>query len=242
LRNRLKITLALLSLATGIPCAADVVLANNPGSLPATAQDLSNDATLAGIVGSIDDPLGVHTFKIDILNYMDFSALTVPAGDLGIPDTELFLYNSSGFAVYGNDDVSGANTLSCLPSVTAPNLCPAASPGPGPTANGIYYLSIAYSADMPLDANGNDLFLPGASTDILQPNPSAGPVTQYDGGVFTNPDFDLTNYDIVLTGTAPEPGTWIFSLSAGLALMLFRRRLLGATVPPARKSRGRAGD
>jgi hypothetical protein len=72
------------------------VAASGAGPLLSSAEDLSG-VYVTEIRGSLTtDPTSVSLFKIDILNALDFSALTVNAGPFGIPDTELFLFGSTG--------------------------------------------------------------------------------------------------------------------------------------------------
>ena len=215
---------AALSLSVGF---ANTIIAKNAGPLPASSQDLSADETLSGISGILDYPYGVSLFKIDIRNYLDFSAIVVPVGNHYIPDTELFLFDSAGLGVYGNDDLSGSNTLSCLPSASSGNPCPTIRNGLGPSDNGIYYLGITRSANLPLSSGGY-IFASGSSMAVLGPDLSAGggsAILGWDNGVYTNPDFDLTSYTIAVTGTTPEPETWTLLVGSGLALLLFRKRL-----------------
>jgi hypothetical protein len=152
----------------------------------------------------------------------DFSAITVSTGAFGIPDTVLSLFNASGVGVYLNDDISASNTLSCLPSADASNPCPVGPGGNGPLTPGIYYLAISRSANYPVDGFGNEIFSPVFSTDVVGAS-NTNPVAGWDGGAYTSPDFDLVNYDILLTGTVPEPGTFLLTGLAGLALAAFRK-------------------
>jgi len=199
------------------------VVASGAGPLPGSAEDLSSQYPTA-ITGSLAFPNGVSMFEIRILNYLDFSAVTVPVGAYAVPDTELFLFNSSGYGVYGNDDISGGNTLSCLPSATGSNPCSYGRNGVGPTSNGLYYLAITRSANGPL--SGTNQIFPGLVTGgAAGPDPTAGPVDGYDNGVFTQTDFDNVRYAINLTGTVPEPATWALMSAAGLALVFLRRKL-----------------
>ena len=114
-----------------------------------------------------------------------------------------------------------------MPSGDANDPCVFARNGLGPTANGLYYLAITRSANGPV-SNSGEIF-----TD-LQPGAVAGPdltaggggvLTGWDNGVYTSPDYDLTGYDIVLTGTAPEPATVGLIGTAVFGLLLFRRKL-----------------
>jgi hypothetical protein len=166
------------------------------------------------------DPNDVSFFKLD-LQAWNFSALTVLPEAFGIPDTVLSLFDSNGVGLYLNDDISGGNTLSCLPlGLSNPDSCPASGillPG------GIYYLAISRSANYPLDGLSNEIFSPVLSTDLVGSS-SSSPVASWDGNSFTSPDTDLVNYDIFLTGTVPEPATWLLTAGALLVLGRLRRR------------------
>src|SRR6202050_3692217 len=120
--HRLIHAVCWLILTLAIPGFADTVAASGAGSLPGSAEDLSGDPGLTEITGTLDFPFGVSMFKIDIADPVDFSAQTVST-NFGIPDTELFLFDSNGLGVYENDDATGANTLSCLPSAGAGHPC-----------------------------------------------------------------------------------------------------------------------
>jgi len=179
--------------------------------------------------GSLDQSIPeVAIFKLNITDYADFSAQTI-AIPFGISDTELFLFDSNGFGVYGNDDQGGSDplsaTLSCLPSADASNPCGYGNNGFGPASNGTYYLAIAYSPDTPLDSMGNPIFQLG-STPILEPT-GAGQFASFDGSIFTQPDFDDNQFQIQVTGvgTVPEPSS-ILLVSPGLALAWRRRKKL----------------
>jgi hypothetical protein len=223
-------SVVLLGIALVVPGFADTVIASGAGPLPATAEDLSGDLSLSEITGALDYPDGVSMFKIDILYPVDFSAQTVPVGAFGVPDTELFLFDSSGLGVYMNDDITASDTLSCLPSSDSNNPCPSPSGGLGPLTAGIYYLAIAYSADLPLDSSSTDNFLSSVlSTDVVGPDPTAGAVAGWDNGVYTSPDYDLVNYDIQITD-APEPAAWTL-IAVVAAFVLFRRRQWAAHPP-----------
>jgi len=209
-------------------CAANTVTASGAGPVPSSAEDLSGNRSLTGIVGAIADPLGVNLFKITIVNYLDFSAITLPVGAFGIPDTELFLFNASGRGVYGNDDISGSNTFSCLPSADSANPCGYGRNGVGPIGNGIYYLAITRSANSPL-SNSGEIFTNLQAGAVAGPDLTAGGadvLNGWDNGVFTSPDFDLTRYSIELNGIAPEPATWSLIGAAGLALLLLKRKFV----------------
>ena len=222
---RIVIPLALMM----APAAyANLIVSDNPGALPATAQDLTAlfPTEITGSIPDITDPiLGVNMFAIDIVDFEAFSAITIGSAS-GITDTELFLFDSTGRGVYANDDIDGGNTLSCLPSQVN-NPCSSSLPsGVGPTSDGIYYLAITRSSNMPTSVSG-EIFTIFNSTDVVGPDLTLGgndPITGWDGGAFTSSDTDLVDYDILITGTTPEPATLPVIGAAGVLLALLRRR------------------
>ena len=223
----IKLTFAVLSFGVTLilPGFADTIVANGAGSLPGSAQDLSSDSSLTQIDGTLDFPYGVDMFKIDILNPLNFSAFTVSTGAFGVPDPELFLFNANGLGVYENDDATAGDTQSCLPSAGSTNPCPSSRGGSGPLTPGIYYLAITRSENSPL-SNSGYIFSPLQSTDVVGPDLTSGggdPVIGWDNGVFTGPNFDLTQFDIQIND-APEPATWPLLTSSFIAFVLFRRK------------------
>jgi hypothetical protein len=224
----------LLALGFVLPSQGITIVASGAGALPGTAQDLTGlDPTeiTGSIPDTIDPILGVNMFKIDIVDPLDFSAITMKSS-FGITDTELFLFDSNANGVYMNDDLGGGDpttyTLSCLPSADGSNPCSSSRPsGVGPTSPGIYYLAISRSSNMPTSA-GNEIFNVLNSTDVVGPSIS-GAVDGWDGGAFTSDDPDLVNFDIVLTGTTtsavPEPAITTLIGAAGLVLVFLRRKL-----------------
>jgi hypothetical protein len=224
---------ALLLLGIAMPVHADTVNVVGAGALPGTAADLTafNVTDITGSIPDTTDPLlGVEMFKLNISDYLDFSAITNGLA-FGIPDTELFLFDSNGLGVFGNDDIDGGNTLSCLPSADSGNPCSSSRPsGVGPTSDGTYYLAITRSSNLPLSLSG-DIFTILNFTDVVGPDLTMGgndPISGWDGGAFTSPDTDLVNFDITLTGASaavPEPGV-LGLLAVGLLCVALRKRLL----------------
>jgi len=217
------------------PARASVIItydADNPithaGPLPSSALNLSGQLpdTVYGNLGP--DLNAVNVFAISIFQPLNFSAFTFPVAH-GAQDTELFLFNSSGRAVYENDDISASDTLSCLPSLSGTNPCPSSRGGLAPIASGLYYLAITRSQQLPWDSAQNYLFtVPVDSTSLGGPNLAAGganPIARWDGGAFTDPNFDNSFYGIALTGTTPEPGTMLMLSVAGALGLLLRKRL-----------------
>lgn len=206
-----------------LPCQAGLIVASGAGSIPGSAQDLTG-LFPTEIVGSLSglDQNDVNMFEIDIMNPVTFSAITLDAGPFGIPDTVLSLFDASGVGVYLNDDISGSNTLSCLPSGDLSNPCQTGRGGTGPLLSGIYYLAISRSANYPVDSSFGEIFSPVSSTDVVGPV-NTNPVAGWDGGTFVSPDFDLVNYDVLLTGTVPEPGTLVQLAGAAALLAVWRK-------------------
>ena len=84
---------------------------------------------------------------------------------------------------------------------------------------------------MPTSFSG-EIFTIFNSTDVVGPDTTAGgsdPITNWDGGFLDAADTDLVDYDIVLTGTTPEPATWPVIAVAGVLLALLRRRKIRAS-------------
>jgi hypothetical protein len=226
-----------MAIVAMVPLHAGLITASGAGALIGTAQDLTG-TTPTEIVGTLPDVTDaladVNLFKFTIENYLDFSVMSLPVSD-GVSDTELFLFDSTGHGVFANDDMGGGDpttfSLACLPS-TLNDPCPAALPsGVGPMSNGVYYLAITRSSDMPLSDLG-EIFTLISSTDVVEPDLTMGgadPLSGWDGGGFTDPNSDAVNYDIVLTGTmpevtTPEPATWSMLSIAGLGLALLRSK------------------
>jgi hypothetical protein len=224
--------IATLTLTCALATNADTVTASGAGSTPASAQDLTS-ANPTEIDGTLAEPSDVAVFKIDVTDYQNFWAETENTGAFGITDTVLALFDSNGLGIYLNDDVTFANTLSCLPSMGVSNPCPSGPPaGVGPTANGIYYLAISVSSNYPVSVDG-EIFSPVLSTDVVGPDPTQGggsPVIGWDNGYFTNPDSDDVNYKILLNGASssgsvptPESSTLVL-LGIGLTLISAYRK------------------
>ena len=228
----LKIMALMAALAIA-PVHAGLITASGAGALIGTEQDLTGTAPteIVGTLPNVSDALlDVNLFKFNIVDFLRFSVISLPVLH-GVSDTELFLFDSTGHGVYANDDMGGGDpttfSLACLPSALNNPCLSSLPPGVGPTSAGVYYLAITRSSDMPLSDLG-EIFTLISSTDVVGPDLTMGgadPLNGWDGGGFTDPNIDSVNYDIVLTGTTPEPATWSMMGLAGLGLVLLRRRV-----------------
>src|SRR4051795_7020725 len=130
---------------------------DDTGELPATAQEVGPAGPLDAIDGTIDGDTDRDVYKICLTSGPDFSASTVDNAGF---DTQLFLLNSEGKAVYMNDDFGAPGDP---PKVST---LPAAHPL-GPTAPGVYYLAISGFNVDPV-GDGATLFGSG-STGVVGP-------------------------------------------------------------------------
>ena len=141
-------------------------------------------------------------------------------------DTALFLLNSSGMAIYTNDDASGASVQSTLPAGTSFTMT---------LAPGTYYLGISLSGNEPINSNGQLLFaayIGGDSTSVRGAAAGINPSTHsnFNGTPFFNEmgayRIDLTS---ALTAVVPEPTT--------IGLCVMGVAVIGATLRKRRKAR-----
>ena len=208
---------ALLAGLTSYACAATWTEAGDAGQTIPTVQGtgsvIGNPLTM--IFGSLGTPDDVDLYAINIATPSTFSATTVNALTAGSGlDTELYLFNSSGAAVYANDDASGASLQSTLPAGNAN----------GPLAAGTYYLAISTSGNEPVNFANTLLFgADSPSTTIRGPAPSVpGGLAGWDS-TFADPSTGL--YEIDLTGAftaVPEVSPAIsVLLQAILGIALF---------------------
>jgi len=211
-------------LTASVPARAAYFEIGDAGDLLATAQATVGPAPLTSIVGhldvpdSVDDYLDVDLFQIFIFDPLAFSAWTIGLPGVTVDDPQLFLFDSSGLAVYMNDDdesgTSGSQSL--LPSGSLF----------GPASVGLYYLAIGWFDNEPSSLTG--LMFEQQGTGTNGPDLGAGgsdPLAGWNGNVTGRADLP-TAYEIRLAGTraaVPEPGTMAL-VALGLTATFLRRR------------------
>lgn len=212
------ITAAALLITASLSLAQTWVETGDAGSSVPGAQGTGvvSGQPLNTINGSLFQNGDADFYVLNITNFSAFSATTVGGSKI---DTMLYLFDSSGNAIYLNDDAAGGLTIqSTLPAGSAI----------GPHANGTYILGISLTNVDPVNLSNQLMFNPAVfSTDLRGPSSAVGPVT----GIFdTNKGMELGPYSIMLTGAAtalavPEPSTVALLFTGGLgALIALRRR------------------
>ena len=135
---RFPLALAAAALLLFAPMAGAAAETGDAGDLPPGAQDLTSQR-VTQIDGSFADTSDVDLYRLCLPGGGSFSASTV---GWTLVDTQLFLFDSSGLGVYGNDD-DGSLRQSTLP----------AGDPLTPQAAGEYYLAVApYNRDPNSDA------------------------------------------------------------------------------------------
>src|SRR5207302_1330949 len=109
------------------------------------------------IFGTVATGTDADVYRLVLNAPFTFSAttvnpLTAASGGPGGLDTQLFLFNSTGQAIYANDDTNGTTLQSTLP---------ARSPFTFSLGAGTYYLAISLSGNDPVNSNNQLVFTTG---------------------------------------------------------------------------------
>lgn len=179
------------------------------GELLNTAQVITSDISsermpLESISGTISGDADL--FQIFLTDSQTFSATTVGGASF---DTQLFLFDSEGMGIYGNDNATPKLNQSTLPTG-----------GFSPTASGIYYLAISGFDYDPVSATGKIFAdFPEVSFDQVVGSTGPGgklPLSSFDGARLDSGG----SYTIALTGaeTVPQAVPESSSMLATLAL------------------------
>ncbi|MGI4788713.1 MAG: hypothetical protein ACRYFS_07665 [Janthinobacterium lividum] len=223
-----------------------------PGNLPATAQVTLGLGSLQEITGAFtytttgSERTTVNVSNPDLFEILIDGSSPFSATTLGQPsnlfDTQLFLFNAAGSAVYANDDAGEFSKASLIDPTVSP-------------AAGLYYLGIATYGAVPRSGTGaaGDMFANTVDntsgtvsfTDLQGPKAGVtGPLTNW---FLSGSDVETGYYGIALTGASyaipsaaavPEASTAIsFGLPVMLGLVILtvqgRRRARQASAPTA---------
>ena len=209
--------LGLLALSQGRSAAAFTEIGDAsalpPGQTPSGTPLLVIDGSFTAL-GDVD------LYRIEITDAASFAAATTTAPGA---DTVLFLFDTNGIAIAGNDDITGGNAVTEYWSRLA------GVPG---LVNGTYLLSISRWPYVPVSAGGQ-IFSIDVSNEVLIPDQGvalptgpggAQPLTGW-ANAFGIDDPLQPAYSIALTGV-PEPGdaTRNAAALAVLALLGLARR------------------
>jgi hypothetical protein len=178
---RFPLALAAAALLLFAPMAAAAAETGDAGDLLPGAQDLTSGG-VTQIDGNFANSSDVDLYRLCLPGGGSFSASTVGGS---VVDTQLFLFDSSGRGVYGNDD-DGSSRQSTLP----------AGDPLTPEAAGEYYLAVApYNRDPNSDAG--PIF--ASLGPVLAPTGIGGeqPVSGWSGRVS-----GMGPYRVVLTGAS----------------------------------------
>lgn len=176
---RFSVVLATAAALLMAPHANAASESGDAGDLPAGAQDLSAESVVE-IEGTFAAPDDVDMYKLCLPAGGGFSASTVGGSTV---DTQLFLFDSAGLGVYGNDD-DGSSRQSTLP----------AGHPLTPQAAGEYYLAVGPFNLDPSSAGG--LIFPTLAPVLAPTGPGASqPVSEWSGRLS-----GAGSYRVTLTG------------------------------------------
>jgi hypothetical protein len=184
----------LVALPLSLPSAAFTEVGDATDLPP--GQTTSGSGPLLGTFASLGD---VDLYRIDIADAASFSAETSAGAGA---DTVLFLFDATGFAVAGNDDLSGGNSITEYFSRLI---------GVSGLVNGTYLLSISRWPYFPVSAGGQIFSIDLVNEELVPYQGVAYPTGPGESQVLTGwPNAFGTDdplqppYTIALTGV-PEP-------------------------------------
>lgn len=201
------------ALSSGYAQAATFTEVSDAGKTLGEAQVIpSGSRPLKSISGRLDG--GADLFRIFLKGGQTFSATTINPDTLEIPvdkllstptglleDPQLFLFNSAGRGIYGNDDSFGTIQSTLL------------SDGFSPKKSGDYFLAISSFGYDPV-SSGGEIFSDGNSDGVLEPAGLGGrsPLSSFSGRSTTT-----GRYTVALTGAkaVPEPSSVLGTVALG---------------------------
>jgi hypothetical protein len=209
-----------ISTAVAGPCSAGTGVWNeqnyggDAGGGIASADVTAGQGALDTICGKIGNATGGADLDEIYINGSNFSATTSGRGANPENNPALYLFNLSGDAVAGENDISGVNTQAMLSGLT---LTP-----------GIYYIALVPNGQDPWKSGQTPLFDSGfnTSTGTQYPVITNKPLVKWSG---TGDGESGGEYRISLTNAAfavqtPEPAAFGL-LGAGLCALVALRKL-----------------
>lgn len=209
--TRALLTAAVLSTAASAHAAflpsSNYVETGDAGQTLATAQNAGafpgGASTISGTIGTSTDA-DLYSFTLSVATQLRF----VSTSTTGI-DTNIFLFNSTGVALFGNDDsstsIQGAFTTNLL-------------------AAGTYYFGISLSGNEPVNSNNQLLFTsaqPPGSLRTAAGNVNPTTLATFNGNTAVA---ETGPYSVAITAV-PEPSTTVTALAGVLASFGLVRRL-----------------
>jgi hypothetical protein len=189
--------LGLLVLSASRPARAYLEAGDAPALPPGQTPSESPLLSIDGSFTALDD---VDLYRIEIIDAASFAAETTAGPGA---DTVLFLFDTDGMAIAGNDDLTGGNSVTEYWSRLT---------GVSGLVNGIYLLSISRWPYFPVSAGGQ-IFSIDVGSEVLIPDqgvaypggPGAAQPLSGWANAFGSDDPLQPSYSIALT-SVPEPG------------------------------------
>lgn len=199
--------------------AATFTEMGDAGETLSTAEVIRGSQPLDSISGALPGnadqgtfPGSADLFKLSLTGGGTFSATTVGGASF---DTQLFLFNSKGIGIYGNDNASLTleNNQSTLPKGDF-----------SPTKSGLYYLAISGFNYDPVSDQGE--IFPNPGLPFSQVFGPTGPGGGSPLSGFAGPGFSGGSYTIALTGAkaVPEPSSVMGTALGALSVVWILKR------------------